>query len=85
LSVVKPKGALYCFPKMDIEKFGIQDDQKFVYDLLLEKKILLVQGTGFNWPRPDHFRVVFLPDVVMLKDAMNRLKDFFAGYKQKGE
>ncbi|MDR1315299.1 MAG: pyridoxal phosphate-dependent aminotransferase [Spirochaetales bacterium] len=85
LSVVKPQGALYCFPKMDSAKFGITNDQKFVYDLLLEKKMLLVQGTGFNWPRPDHFRVVFLPEVDMLKDALNRLRDFLAGYKQKTE
>ncbi|MDR1180234.1 MAG: pyridoxal phosphate-dependent aminotransferase [Spirochaetales bacterium] len=83
LSVVKPQGALYCFPKMDSAKFGITNDQKFVYDLLLEKKMLLVQGTGFNWPRPDHFRVVFLPETDMLKDALNRLRDFLAGYKQK--
>jgi alanine-synthesizing transaminase len=82
ITVVKPQGALYCFPKMDAAKFSITDDQKFVYDLLKEKKLLLVQGTGFNWPRPDHFRVVFLPDVDMLKDALGRLADFLAGYKQ---
>jgi alanine-synthesizing transaminase len=82
ITVVKPQGALYCFPKMDSAKFGITDDQKFVYDLLLEKKMLLVQGTGFNWPQPDHFRVVFLPDVDMLKDALGRLRDFLAVYKQ---
>jgi alanine-synthesizing transaminase len=83
LTVVKPKGALYCFPKLDTAKFHITDDEKFVYDLLLEKKMLLVQGTGFNWPRPDHFRVVFLPDVDMLKDALGRLRDFLSGYRQQ--
>jgi alanine-synthesizing transaminase len=82
ITVVKPQGALYCFPKMDTAKFAITDDQKFVYDLLKEKKLLLVQGTGFNWPEPDHFRVVFLPDVDMLKDAMGRLADFLAAYRQ---
>jgi alanine-synthesizing transaminase len=82
ITVTKPQGALYCFPKMDAAKFNIADDQKFVYDLLLEKKLLLVQGTGFNWPHPDHFRVVFLPDADMLKDALGRLRDFLAVYKQ---
>jgi alanine-synthesizing transaminase len=83
ITAVKPQGALYCFPKFDAARFGITDDQKFVYDLLLEKKMLLVQGTGFNWPQPDHFRVVFLPDVDTLKDALARLRDFLAAYKQK--
>ncbi|MDR1932034.1 MAG: pyridoxal phosphate-dependent aminotransferase [Spirochaetales bacterium] len=85
LTAVKPQGALYCFPKFEAARFNITDDQKFVYDLLLEKKMLLVQGTGFNWSRPDHFRVVFLPDVDMLKDALNRLGDFLATYRQKAD
>jgi alanine-synthesizing transaminase len=85
VTAVKPQGALYCFPKFDAARFNITNDQKFIYDLLLEKKMLLVQGTGFNWPHPDHFRVVFLPDVDMLKDALTRLRDFLAVYKQKAE
>jgi len=82
LSVVMPKGALYCFPKIDTERFNIKDDQKFVLDLLLDKHLLLVAGTGFNWKKPDHFRVVFLPDTDTLKDAMRRLDDFLADYRQ---
>jgi alanine-synthesizing transaminase len=82
VSTTKPKGALYCFPKLDARKFNISSDQKFVYDLLLEKKMLVVAGTGFNWPEPDHFRVVFLPDIVTLKDAVGRLKSFLENYRQ---
>lgn len=82
VSCVKPKGALYMFPRLDREAFSIRDDQKFVLDLLLEKKLLLVQGTGFNWPDPDHFRVVFLPDVEILSDAIGRLADFLSWYHQ---
>jgi alanine-synthesizing transaminase len=82
ISTTKPKGALYFFPKIDTEKFNIKNDQKFVLDLLLEKKLLLVQGTGFNWPEPNHFRIVFLPNIELLKDAMGRLKSFLAGYEQ---
>jgi alanine-synthesizing transaminase len=82
VSCVKPKGALYIFPKLDQKKFSIKDDQKFVYDLLLDKKILLVQGTGFNWPNPDHFRIVFLPQVDLLEKAIRQMGDFLAHYKQ---
>ncbi len=82
VSCVKPKGALYMFPRLDPAVYSIRDDQKLVLDLLLEKKLLLVQGTGFNWPDPDHFRVVFLPDVEMLSDAMGRLADFLSWYRQ---
>ena len=82
LSVTTPKGALYCFPKMDSKRFQITDDEKFVIDLLREKHLLLVQGTGFNWYEPDHFRIVFLPERETLKEAINRLGDFLAGYKQ---
>lgn len=82
ISSTKPKGALYLFPKIDIKRYNIRDDQKFVYDFLVEKKVLLVQGTGFNWPHPDHFRVVFLPDVEEIKEVGNRLRDFLASYKQ---
>ncbi|MEM5948865.1 pyridoxal phosphate-dependent aminotransferase [Spirochaetia bacterium 38H-sp] len=82
VSCRKPAGALYCFPRLDIEKFSIKDDERFVLDLLREKKILVVQGTGFNWPKPDHLRIVFLPDKDTLEEAINRLADFLDGYKQ---
>jgi alanine-synthesizing transaminase len=82
LSCVKPKGALYCFPKMDRGRFRIEDDQRFVLDFLKAKRVLLVQGRGFNWPEPDHFRIVFLPDKETLSEALRRLGDFLAGYQQ---
>ncbi len=82
ISCTKPKGAFYVFPKIDIKKFNITDDRQFVLDLLLQKKILLVQGTGFNWPDPDHFRIVFLPPVQELKPAIEELGDFFERYRQ---
>jgi len=82
LSVVKPKGALYCFPKVDIKRFNITDDEKFMLDLLREQHLLLVHGTGFNWKEPDHFRIVFLPDKDTLADAIHRLGNFMAGYRQ---
>ena len=83
LSVTTPKGALYCFPKMDIKRFNISDDERFVIDLLRDKHLLLVHGTGFNWEAPDHFRIVFLPERETLKEAMTRLGDFLGGYKQQ--
>lgn len=82
LSVVMPKGALYCFPKIDVERFGITNDEQFAMDLLREQHLLVVQGTGFNWKDPDHFRIVFLPDTVTLSDAINRLGNFLAHYRQ---
>jgi alanine-synthesizing transaminase len=82
VSCVKPRGALYLFPRLDPARFNITDDEKFVLDLLLEKRLLLVQGTGFNWPDTDHFRIVFLPDEDMLADALGRLRDFLSWYKQ---
>ncbi len=82
LSCVKPKGALYCFPKIDMKKFAIGDDERFVMDLLKAKRILLVQGSGFNWHEPNHFRIVFLPDKETLTDAFGRLKDFLSDYRQ---
>jgi alanine-synthesizing transaminase len=82
ISCVKPKGALYLFPKIDIAKFNIKDDLKFCLDFLLEKKVLLVQGTGFNWASPDHFRVVFLPTVRELKEVAGRLAHFLENYSQ---
>jgi alanine-synthesizing transaminase len=83
LSVVIPKGALYCFPKIDIQRFGITDDEKFIFDLLRAQHLLLVHGTGFNWKVPDHFRIVFLPDRDTLADAIHRLGVFLADYRQK--
>jgi alanine-synthesizing transaminase len=83
LSCTKPKGALYLFPKIDTDKFSIHDDQRFVLDLLLEKKILLVQGTGFNWPKPDHFRLVFLPNEETLAEAIGGLGEFLEWYRQR--
>ncbi|GHT57068.1 aminotransferase AlaT [Spirochaetia bacterium] len=82
LSVVMPRGALYCFPKIDVKRFNITDDERFAIDLLWEQRILLVHGTGFNWKDPDHFRIVFLPDQDTLADAMRRLGVFLEHYRQ---
>ena len=82
ISCVKPKGAMYMFPKIDTEMFGIKDDAKFIYDLLQTEKVLLVQGSGFNWHKPDHFRVVTLPYVHQLEEAIGRLARFLKIYKQ---
>ena len=82
ISCVKPEGALYCFPKIDVEKYGITDDVRLVLDFLRAKHILIVQGTGFNWKKPDHFRLVFLPAAEQLEWAAGELKDFFSGYSQ---
>lgn len=83
ISCVKPRGALYLFPKIDTKKFSIKDDEKFILDLLLKEKVLLVQGTGFNYPQPDHFRIVFLPQVEELQKAIAKIKHFLASYQQK--
>lgn len=82
ISCVKPKGALYLFPKLDIAKFNISNDEQFVLDLLRQEHILVVQGTAFNWPEPDHFRIVFLPRVEDLQEALSRLDRFLASYRQ---
>ena len=82
ISAVKPKAAFYIFPKLDIKKFNITDDQQFTLDLLRAKKILVTCGTGFNWKEPDHFRIVFLPDLTTLESAMEKLADFLDGYRQ---
>ncbi|MGE6284562.1 pyridoxal phosphate-dependent aminotransferase [Aeromonas media] len=82
VSCVKPKGALYMFPRLDPKVYDIRDDQKMVFDLLQQEKLLLVQGTGFNWPAPDHFRLVFLPREEELEEAIGRLARFLKGYKQ---
>ncbi len=82
ISCEKPAGAIYLFPKIDTQRFGIKDDEKFVLDLLLQEKILLVHGTGFNLQTPDHFRMVFLPRVDVLEKAIDRLAIFLETYRQ---
>ena len=82
VSCVKPMGALYAFPKIDLEMYDIQDDAQLMLDLLREEKILLVHGTGFNWQAPDHFRVVTLPRTEDLARAIDRLGRFLSSYKQ---
>ena len=83
LSAVKPKAAFYIFPKIDAAKFNIKDDEQFVLDLLRAKKILLVHGGGFHWEQPDHFRIVYLPEISVLKEATDKMAEFLADYKQK--
>ena len=83
VSAVKPKAAFYIFPKIDTKKFNITNDEQFALDLLRDKKILLIHGGGFNWKEPDHFRVVYLPRIEILKDATEKLGDFLKYYKQK--
>jgi alanine-synthesizing transaminase len=78
VSSVKPRGALYCFPRLDPDVYPIDDDEAFVIDLLRAKKLLVTHGRGFNWPDPDHFRLVTLPDVAMLEEAIGRIADFLA-------
>lgn len=82
VSCVKPQGALYMFPKIDIKRFNIHDDQKMILDLLLQEKVLLVQGTAFNWPEPDHFRIVTLPYADDLEMAINKFGRFIENYRQ---
>ena len=82
ITAVKPKAAFYIFPKIDTKKFNITDDEKFALDLLKDKKLLLINGKGFNWMEPDHFRVVYLPRIEVLEDAMEKLGDFLSYYKQ---
>ena len=83
VSVVKPKAALYMFPRLDPKIYPISDDQDFAYELLAEQKVLIVQGTGFNWIAPDHFRLVFLPNVDDLAEAMGRIEKFLHGYRKR--
>lgn len=82
ISVVKPKAAFYIFPKLDVKKFNITNDERFAMDLLREKKILIVHGSGFNWQHPDHFRIVYLPRIAVLEEAMEGIGDFLSHYKQ---
>jgi alanine-synthesizing transaminase len=83
VSCVKPKAALYMFPRLDPAVYPVVDDQQFAYELLAEEKLLIVQGTGFNWPTPDHFRLVFLPNVDDLTEALVRIDRFLAGYRKR--
>ncbi len=82
VSCVKPGGAMYLFARLDQKKYNIRDDEKMVLDLLVQEKILIVQGSAFNWPDTDHFRIVFLPRVDELEKAMNHLAHFFEQYSQ---
>jgi alanine-synthesizing transaminase len=83
VSVVKPKAALYMFPKLDAKLYPIADDQQFAYELLAEEKVLIVQGTGFNWSQPDHFRLVFLPNSDDLTEAIGRIARFLDHYRKR--
>ena len=83
ISVVKPKAAFYIFPKMDVKKFNIHSDQQMALDLLRRQRILVTAGTGFNWPEQDHFRIVYLPNLITLQDAVEKLDKFFTTYRQK--
>jgi alanine-synthesizing transaminase len=83
VSCVEPKAALYMFPRLDPALYPIEDDQQFAYELLAEQKVLIVQGTGFNWPRTDHFRVVFLPNSDDLTDAIGRIATFLEHYRTR--
>lgn len=83
VTCVKPKAALYMFPRLDPKLYPIHDDQQFAYELLAQEKVLIVQGSGFNWPKPDHFRLVFLPNSDDLADAIQRIAHFLGGFSQR--
>ncbi len=83
VSCVKPKAALYLFPRLDPKVYPIQDDQQFILEMLEEEKVLVVQGSGFNWPHPDHFRVVFLPHKEVLREAFQYMERFLANYRKR--
>ncbi len=83
VSCVKPKGAMYLFPKIDAKKYNIRNDQQLILDFLKQEKVLLVQGSGFNWPHPDHVRIVTLPHVEDLEIAIGRFERFLSTYSQK--
>ena len=80
VTAAKPKGALYIFPRLDPKRYVIQDDQRFILQLLESERVLLVQGSGFNWPAPDHFRMVFLPEEDELREAISRIARFLDRY-----
>ena len=83
LSAVRPEAAFYIFPKIDVKRFNITNDEQFCLDLLHEKNVLLVPGKGFNWTMPDHFRIVYLPRVEVLQEAMAAIRDFLSYYRQR--
>jgi len=83
LSCTKPEAGFYTFPKIDKEMFNIKSDTQFAVDFLKEERVLMVQGTGFNWPNQDHFRIVFLPHPGDLTETMDRLERFMSTYRQK--
>ena len=82
ITAVKPKAAFYIFPKIDVKKFNIHSDEQFALDLLHDKHILISHGGAFNWQEPDHFRVVYLPRISMLKETIGEIGDFFSTYLQ---
>ena len=83
ITVKKPRAAFYIFPKIDTERFHITNDEQFALDFLREKRDLVVNGKGFNWTQPDHFRIVYLPNIRQLEEATGKLKDFLSTYRQK--
>jgi alanine-synthesizing transaminase len=83
VSCVKPQAALYMFPKLDPKIYPVADDQQFLLELLQETRVMLVQGTGFNWPNTDHFRIVFLPHEDDLREAIGRVANFLAGVRKR--
>ncbi|MCR5783039.1 MAG: aminotransferase class I/II-fold pyridoxal phosphate-dependent enzyme, partial [Clostridia bacterium] len=82
ITAVKPKAAFYIFPKIDVKKFNITDDEQFTLDFLHHEQVLVVPGKGFNWQTPDHFRIVYLPEIRRLKTATQRLAHFLEEYRQ---
>ena len=83
VTCVKPKAALYMFPRLDPAVYPIENDQAFIAELLAKERVLLVQGTGFNWPQPDHFRLVFLPHEDDLREAIGRIAHFLEAYRKR--
>jgi alanine-synthesizing transaminase len=83
VTCVKPQAALYMFPRLDPDVYPIKDDRQFLLELLQETRVMLVQGTGFNWPNPDHFRIVFLPHEEDLREAIGRIARFLEGYRRR--
>ena len=83
VTCVKPKATLYMFPHLDPKVYPIADDQQFIKELLQQERVLLVQGTGFNWPNPDHFRLVFLPYEDDLREAIARIARFLETYRKR--
>jgi alanine-synthesizing transaminase len=83
VSCFKPRAAMYCFPRLDPRLYPVKDDQRFILDLLREEKVLVVQGTGFNWPAPDHLRLVFLPHADDLTEALKRIARFLDAYRRR--